>query len=178
MDSQVTPMQAGLKTGLVLGLVLCLTSVSMSLLGMVGEQLINTLVSIAVWIGVLYWGMTEFKKANNGLLTLGQGVGLGVIAIAIGAVISTAFMYVYAMYLDPSYFQQILEVSREQMENRGMDEEAIELALSQTRDFFWVGLIFAVIFSIVIGTIVSLIMAAILQKKELDPSERFKDIGN
>lgn len=110
-------------------------------------------------------------------MTLGQGVGLGAIAVTVGSVISVLFVYIYAMYLEPSYFQQILDVSREQMTQRGMDEDTIEQTLSQTKNFFWVGLIFAVLFSVVAGTIVSLIMAAILQKKELDHTERINNIG-
>lgn len=177
MENTTTPSLAGLKAGLVLGLLLCLSSVSIAMLGMVGNQTISTLASVVIWIGVLYWGMTEFKKANGGLMTLGQGVGLGVIAVTVGAIISTIFIYIYSMYLDPSYFQQILDVSRDKMMESGMEDEMIENALAQTKDFFWVGLIFAVIASVVIGTIVSLIMSAILQKKELDHTERVNEMG-
>lgn len=177
MENTTTPSQAGLKTGLILGLVLCLVSVTLAMLGMVGEQTVSTLTSVVVWIGILYWGMTEFKKANNGLMTLGQGVGLGVIAVTVGSIISTLFVYVYATYLDPSYFQQIMDATREQMMERGMDDEVIEQAVAQTKDYFWVGMIFAVLFSVVVGTIVSLIMAAILQKKELDHRDRINEIG-
>jgi len=172
MEQKASASQIGVRAGLVLGLVLCLQTAIFGVMGYVGSQSLSFVISLVVWIGAIYWGMNEFKKNNEGTMSLGQGVGIGTLAVVVGSAISLIFLYVYVFYLDPSYFDLILENSREQMIARGMPDEQIDAAIAQTGNFFWIGLVFLFFANALVGAIVSLIMSAVLQQK---PTEQNQD---
>jgi hypothetical protein len=165
MEQQLTVQRAAMRGGLVLGLGLCLMTVLLSTFDMVGNQWASTLISIVLWVGVLYWSMNEYKQANEGIMLLKQGFTIGTLAVIIGTIISMAFLFIYANYIDPGYWDSAMELGRQRMEDQGMSEEQIDTAMEQASGFMWVGIVFGIIFSIILGMIVSVIMAAILQKK-------------
>ena len=67
------------------------------------------------------------------------------------------FNYVYATFIDANVMTAFYEQQYEQMQQKGMADAQIEMALSWTRKLFWVfGTIGAVFFSIATALIVTI----------------------
>ena len=48
---------------------------------------VNSIIGIVLMVGVIFWGITNFRKANQGLLKTGEAVKLGAgIALVAGIV--------------------------------------------------------------------------------------------
>lgn len=122
---------------------------------------------MAVSITLLYLAIKEFKQSNNGYLKIGEGMGVGILTTAVGAVISTLFQLVYVKFIDTTFYEKQLNMIEEQYIERGMSEEQIEMMLSQVEKFNNSGLtfVFGVLIALIIGAVLSLIIAAIMKKE-------------
>ena len=77
------------------------------------------------------------------------------------------FFVLYAYVINPGFIDGMLEATIERMEDRGMDDETIEMSMSYTRRFMTVPVfaIIAAVGSAFWGLFLSLIPAAILKKE-------------
>jgi len=121
-------------------------------------------ISLLPYIGFMFLCQKEYKDQLGGYLTFGQGFLAGFKYTVITAILATLFIYIYWTILSPQVFQQIVDSSRAKMEAKGnLTEEQINMAMS----FTTVGLMTIIIFitSIITGTIIALIGAAIFKKQ-------------
>ncbi len=125
-------------------------------------------------IGIIWIGLTGYRdKVNNGFLSYGQGVGLGVLISLFGGIFAAATMYIL-MTFDKSLSDQLLVVTQENLMKSGLPDELIESVSEMYEIAVKPGLVafsefFGKIFS---GTLISLIVAAIAMKK---PTSSFYD---
>jgi len=127
-------------------------------------------IGLAIMLGVIIFGLSQFKKANGGFMTFGQGLKIGVGICLIGGIISMIFQLILANVIDPEMLNKQLEIAKVQMQERGMTPAQIEAQISTSRKFstpvFQIAL--GLIFSIFSGFILSLIPALVMKKA---PSE-------
>lgn len=114
------------------------------------------------------------NKELGGYISYGKGFGVGTIAGIVSTVVSTLFSYIYMTVLNPAYQDavKVLQVTKtkEAMLKRNMTEDQINKALEQMNNsslviWQYVG---AIISGILIYMLISLIVAAILQKKKIE----------
>jgi hypothetical protein len=110
--------------------------------------------------------MKEFRTLNGGFMSYGQGLGIGALLSGIAGFISATYSYIYNEFIDPTLRQQILDKTREDLENRGMDDAQIDAAMEISAKFSSPGMtfVFGIIGSIIIGFILALIISAIMKK--------------
>lgn len=126
------------------------------------------------WIGmifsviILYLAHKNFKEDGDGFMSYGQGVGIGFWISLVSVVIGALFTYTYANIIDPATMESFYEKQYEQMQEKGMQEEQIEMAVSWTKKLFWP---IYVVFGIFFGLIVALIVTIFTQKKS--PEQTF-----
>jgi hypothetical protein len=125
-----------------------------------------TWISLLLLFLGLFIGTRQFRdKANEGYLTFGQGFKTGflmVLVITLIAVIAA----IIDMQLHPDFIDKILEKSRDNMVNKGMTDEQIEVGMHYTKMFTtpaWI-VIWLVGFYLFFGAILSLITAGISTK--------------
>jgi len=170
MDS-IGKMPYALKYGLVLGLLGVVFSIISNLSGLT-ESAMGSMISVPVM--VLIYCLTfhlcyKAFRADNGGMSFGEGLGLGALVSLVAGVISGIFNYVYTTFIDPGMMDRIMEAQYEMLEGYGMSEEQIEQQMEFGQMFAGnpiIAILSAIIGSLCIGFVFSLIMSAIMKKKK------------
>lgn len=127
------------------------------------------------YIGFMLLAQKEYREQLGGYLSFGEGFLTGFKYTVITAVLIALFTYIYWTVLSPQVFQQIMDTSRAKLEAKGnLTDDQINTALSFTTPGFTSALI--VVGSLIVGTILALIGAAILKKDK--PSFFAQDASN
>jgi len=125
---------------------------------------LSTILSMLFIISVLVLGMREFRSANHDSMSYGNGVGIAALIGAISGLVSGAFNYLYLEFIDNGSITQQLEKAREKMEDSGLSESQIQDAEKITKMMMGAGFQFlmivigSIIFTVLLGLIVSLII--------------------
>ncbi len=165
--------KSGLLLGVYLSIVIILYSVILYVTSL-GFNKIAGYISIGILIvGVVIVQIT-YKKQQDNILTYGQGVGVAVIAMLSVGVISMVYTYLLYVVIDPDYYQQFLLFMQEQttstLVERGMGEDQIQMALDMQQKFQTPVILAggALLNSVIVGLIVSLISSIFIKKTPSD----------
>ncbi|TRX65985.1 DUF4199 domain-containing protein [Carboxylicivirga sp. M1479] len=159
--------KSALNYGLFLGLALVVYSLIIYLAGLTGNQAASWL-SYIIFIGIMSYAMINYRdKVNGGVLRYSQGLGLGILTAVVGGVISTVFTFILMKYIDPALIDQIVNKALEDAMAKGTPEEQMEMVEKMVRMFTspTALLLMGVFGSALMGTIISLILAAIFKKE-------------
>ncbi len=111
--------------------------------------------------------INEYKKnIGGGFIDFGTAFKHGLVIALISGVIGSLYYVLYVQAIDPSFNDYIMQKQVDKMAEMGMGEADIEKAIEQSSKFqtpFWL-LTFGILGSLFVGSIVSLIMAAIMKK--------------
>lgn len=127
------------------------------------------LVSVILGIAVVVIAMLQFKKANGGFMTFGQGLKIGMGVCLIGGIIGIIFNQVLAGVIDPEMMSKATEYQRAQLLEAGtLSPEQVDQQLEFGKQFSTpsMQIIFGLLFVIVSGFFYSLIPALILKKQK------------
>ena len=112
-------------------------------------------VSIFLSLSFVFFGIKHYRdKVNNGAITLGKAISIGILIsflVALGIALAD---FIYTKFIDPSFFSSYEQMLIEQ----GKEDEIIEMT-SATAALFMLVLV------TIIGFIISLISGLILQRK-------------
>jgi hypothetical protein len=126
---------------------------------------ISTMISIAVLFGGMYLALKEYKNENGNRLTFGKGLNVGILTSVVIALAMIVLTYLQVAFINTDIMDQIFEMQIAQMEDRGMDDAAIEQAMS-VMGFMrspWFIAVAAGFGQFIFGFIMALIAAAIHQ---------------
>jgi uncharacterized membrane protein YkvI len=132
------------------------------------------------WISLLilflgiFVGTMQYRKANEGYLTYGQGFKAGFFMISIYVVISLIATAIN-LQLHPDYVDKMLEQTRNNMINSGASEDQIDMTIAITRKWLTptMMIISGLLGGLIFGCIVSLITAGLCTKKKPIFEENF-----
>ncbi|MBC2839434.1 DUF4199 domain-containing protein [Robiginitalea sp. SC105] len=126
-------------------------------------QVVNIVISVAV----IFWGILSFKKANGGLLSIGEALKLGAGIAVIAALIQVLYTILMANVLDPDFATKIMEARMaDASSTQNMTPEQIEQSIEMGKKFFWFGYPVMLIVSVVFGLIIGLVGGLIFKKSE------------
>ena len=171
-NNQPSMSKSALNFGAKLGLVLMI----ISLVNYVFElyetsQTIGTLISIlstVILAGGIYVGTKSFRDTvGGGNISYGKALGYGTLVALFAGIITSAFAFVYLGFIDDSFIEYTLTIQEDQMYERGMPEDQIEMSMKYTEMFMKPGAlaIMGIIVNALIGFVISLITGAILKKE-------------
>ena len=106
-----TTSKYALQYGLLLGgisVVLGIILYSMDLHYQGGLSILG--VSLVIMLGCIIVGLLQFKKANNGYMSFGQGMKIGIGICLIGGIISMAYQLLLSHVIDPEMMSKQLEI--------------------------------------------------------------------
>ena len=171
-EAPVTTKQVAMKWGLYLGMAMILYGMILQLTGQIGNQALGYINYLFVAI-LMFFAHKEFKESGNGFMSYKQGLGLGMIMVLIGSVISSLWSYIYLKFIDDSMLDIIKEKQLEEFEKQNMSDAQIDQAMAMMERFSNPEMIvvFAIVFGVFFGFIVSLIISAIT--KNPDPAQEF-----
>lgn len=128
------------------------------------------LISIGLSLAALIIAMIQFKKANNGFMSFAQALKVGVGVCLVGGIIGIIFNQLMSNVIDPEMMSKAMEYQRnELMESTALTTEQIDAQLEMGAKFQTplMQVLIGLIFSIVLGFILSLIPALVLKKQEV-----------
>jgi len=162
-----TVRSVGLKYGAILAIVNIVFFLILALTGHAFENQWGWL-GLIFSIAVLFLAHKNFKDEGDGFMSYGQGVGIGFWISLLSVIVGGLFTYTYANIIDPATMDIFYEKQYEGMQEKGMGEEQIEMAVSWTKKLFWP---LYVCFGIFFGVLVALIVTIFTQKKS--PEQTF-----
>lgn len=167
----ITPRQVGIRYGLILAGVSVAYFLIATLLGLNTTEGPGQWASLIFVVVVLVLAHQYYKEKGDGFMSYGQGMGIGFFATLISSTISSLFTYVYIKFIDATWIEQLKEMQLEQLEERGMSDDEIEMAMSMMDMFTTPGsiFIFGVIGGVIGGVIISLIVTIFTQKNNTNP---------
>jgi Protein of unknown function (DUF4199) len=112
-------------------------------------------IGFPITIALVVLSHREFKGKGDGFMSFGQGFGITFISILVSVIIGIIFSYCYASFIDTSAMEDMYQKTAEDMEAKGQNQEAIDIAISWTKKLFWVfyfagGVFFAAIIGVII----------------------------
>lgn len=167
----VTTRSAGIRYGLIMGVFSVVYFLVLNTLGAditQGPASWGRYVYCAVFIFLAH---KYFKDNGDGFMAYGQGIGISFWMGLLSVAVSSVFTYVYVKFIDQGFIQQIMDRTREGMEDKGtMSEEQIDQAMSMTAKFLTpeMMLVFGIVFGILGTIIIGLIVTIFTQKKNAE----------
>ena len=165
--TSVTPRSIGMKWGLISALISIAFFLTLAMTGL------NAFDNKWNWIGLLITTVLvilahkNFKDSGNGFMSYGQGVGIAFWMTLVNVIINFAITYLYIAFVDPAAMDLFYDTQAQQMAQKGLPDDQIEMALGWTRTLFWpIYLFFGLFFGVLIGVIVSIFT----QKKNPEPA--------
>lgn len=165
MNEQPSSARIALKWGGILGLVLILITLIMYMTTPAGNPGFSVLTLVAM-TAFLALGLLEYRRANEGFITYGEGMGIGALLSAIAGLLSSAFITFYNVVIDPTIQQRTMEAAREQLEKNNMDDDQIDKAMELAQKFQSPGFVFVsgIFGTIIMGVLLTLIVAAVVRR--------------
>ena len=130
-----------------------------SMIGMVGFIFPIIIVFVAI---------NHFKKENGGYITLGKGFVVGLLVFMVAGILGWGFNYLYTEYIVSNYWEGFADNLEVMLERFGLSDEQIEQSIERsmrTRSNHLLQFGSTILVSALIGSIISIIAAAILKKE-------------
>ena len=160
-----------LNYGLILGVLFIILTCALFAMDMHYKGGMSVLlVSLLLMLGVIIYALMQFKKANGGFLSFGEGLKVGMGLCLVGGIISILFNLILSNVIDPEMMTKQLEYGRMQMEEAGIAQEQIEAQIEMSEKFPGPGMqvTFGLIFIIFTGFVLSLIPTLIMKNEEIE----------
>ena len=136
-----------------------------------GLDWLNSLVGLIIPVVCIYLGVKEYKAGvEGGYMKFSEVFKKGILICLVGGVIVAGYLVLCTSVIDPDFMDFMMQQQVEKMQEQGMSEDMIEMAINQSAKFqtpFWM-FTWGLLGSLIMGAIVSLIMAAGLKKNNPD----------
>jgi hypothetical protein len=137
------------------------------------KPMIIGLVVLAIYIGVLVFLLKKYRTEIGGLISFGNAFLFCFITFLTSSIVSFLFTYLFQNYFDPTYMPHMMQAQRDFMENyfsSKMSEDQVAKAMekfdeSVTNPNSFLKILKNTAGALIMGTIASLIIAAIMKKK-------------
>ncbi len=163
------------KYGLFYGILPAVLMLIIYALGMNREMSVQNYtqwISLAIYCAVLFLGIrAERDDVLGGYIKFGKAFGTGFKIVLIGTVIGTLMSLLYFIVIDPGYRDHLILLQEQKMIDSGTPPEQIEASMPYVEKFMTLPMmmVFSVVGSLLIGSVITLISSAILKKE--DPNE-------
>lgn len=130
---------------------------------------VNSVVSIVMMIAIIFWGITSFRKANGGFLTVGEALKLGAGIALVAGILGVLYFIFLANVLDPDFVSKSID-SRlaETAAEMDLTTEQIQQQKEMSMKFWWVSYPVILVVNIILGLIIGLVGGLIFKKARPD----------
>lgn len=168
MKDTKTPIQTALKWGLInlisaIVLNLLVFNAGFSLL----LPLLILVVGLFVMIACMVIPVKEYRSSQEGFITFQDAFIICITVVGISSIFTAIFSSVYVNYIDPTYFDRMADGMQEWADKQGVGNSPdMEKAVEELKNGKNKGFLSSILQTLVVGSIISLIVAAIMQKKK------------
>lgn len=158
-----------LKNGLILGLTVVIFQLVTYIFELYNNQYLGWGIYILIILLVFYSIRSFRDKMNGGFITFGQAFGLGTMIVLVGTAISSFFSFIYMQFIDPGMVDTIKELQLRAMQEQNIPDEQMEMSIKMMKVWMkpWIMAVSGLLANMVMGTIINLILAGILQRKPI-----------
>mgnify|MGYP005843242387 FL=1 len=128
----------------------------------------ESILGIALIIGLTVYPIMQFKQGNNGLLNLSQSIKIGLGIAAVSGILSIIYFYVFANFIEPDFATDVMnaQISEAINQNPNLSASDLEKGREVGQKFVMPMLYGGIIaVNLFLGFIISLI-AGLTMKKE------------
>ncbi len=158
-----------LNYGLILGIVSVIFGVMLFTMDMHYDQgwAIRS-VNLALVVIAIILGISQFKKANEGFLSISQALKLGAGIALIAGIIGIIYFFLLSNVIEPDYMDKMYEIGKEKAmaDNPKLTEEQIDQGIEMQKGFAWLTYPIILIFNIIVGLVIGLIGGLIMKKQK------------
>ena len=170
MENNQTVSKFAINPGLMLGGVLILISVITYIIGL--DPIENSWIgwmSYAVMAVAFFYFQKEYRdNQNDGFLSLGEAVKLGVTIAVIAGTLAALYNVIFILYIEPGFVDKMLLKVEEQMLEASPDmaQSQVDMALGMTRKMMspYISVPLAIVTNALSGLILSLATGLINKK--------------
>ncbi|RYC71918.1 MULTISPECIES: DUF4199 domain-containing protein [Spirosoma] len=172
MTDQPSPARVALKWGGLLGIALILYSLFLFLTDNIGNTGLGAITYLLSIVGITL-AMRDFRTLNGGFMSYGEGLSVGTLTAAVSGLLSSLFSVFYTTVIDSGVMERMMDQARERLEDSGLSDDQIDQQMEFMQMFQSPGLtfVFGIIGSVVLGFILSLIIAAFIRRNKANPFE-------
>uniref|UniRef100_UPI0032177F1B DUF4199 domain-containing protein n=1 Tax=uncultured Draconibacterium sp. TaxID=1573823 RepID=UPI0032177F1B len=184
MEQKSSPlMKSSVTNGVYLGLIGILISVVIwaggliESMGIFGGAIIGLVSFVISCILIFIFTKTYRNKELGGFISFGEAFKFAMLVVIVSTLISVFYNYIFHSFIAPDYMQNLMAVMQQKtmtfMESKGVPEAQMDAALEKFQEIptIWKTLRQTAVTGIISGAIISLIVAAIVKKKEEDVIE-------
>jgi hypothetical protein len=157
--------QNAVTYGFIIGLLLIILSLVDWQLGFYGQKVAFSMLSYVVMIGGLVWSALAYRKQLGGYISYGQLVGFGVVTVVVYTLVSGLFTILLTQVIDPSYMEKVWAITEDALIAKGTPDQQISVIIEMGRKFATISLLIGLVMSVIMGTVISLITSAFIQRK-------------
>jgi hypothetical protein len=156
--------------GALLGISLVIYMVLLYLTNLQLNKPLSYVTFVLLLAGIIYGIINYRDKILGGYISYGKALGFGTLTALFAAIITAFFSYIQYKIIDPSSIDKLLSIAEEQLMNKGMSQDQVDMAIQiQSKMFTPFFLAISQVFTLTfIGFAFSLISAGFL-KKESNP---------
>jgi len=168
MENKPSLFQHTMIWGAITGIILIVFSLVLYLVHQSANQALGYLSYVLLIAGIIIGSIAYRDKVLGGFISYKDAFVTGLLITIFAGILSSFFSFILIRYIDPSVMEQSIAKAEEKMINRGMSEDQVELAMEKTKEFMGSPLmvLIGLLSFAFIGTIISLITAAIVKKEK------------
>lgn len=125
-------------------------------------------VSIVITIAVIALGQYNFRKENDGFLSFGEALKIGLGIALISGIIGVTYQMILVNVIDPNTIDKMMEITQNKLieDQPEISQEQLDQIIDMQRKFSSPGMMaaFGLIGSLFIGFVISLISGLILKR--------------
>ncbi|MCX7862905.1 MAG: DUF4199 domain-containing protein [Bacteroidales bacterium] len=166
--------------GALCGIVIIIISLLLYLLG-ANSNWLNSIIIFTIFIVILFVGTKYYRDHYaNGMISYGRSVGSGVLISLFMSILVAFYIYMFFKLIAPDELNKIFEQQEEELYNRGMSEEKIDMAIQMVKKFTTpLTMAVGTILSYTLwGTVFSLIIAIFVKKSGESYQQIMQEIEN
>ncbi|MDX1333399.1 MAG: DUF4199 domain-containing protein [Robiginitalea sp.] len=135
----------------------------------VTQSPVNSIISIAMSIGVIFWGILNFRKANGGYLSVKQALKLGAGIALVAGILSVIWTVILSNVLDPDFPSKMMDLQlAEAAKTTNLTPEQLQQQKEIGLQFWWFGYPVILVVNIIIGLVIGLVGGLIFKKAQPD----------
>ena len=169
MENQRTQTKVAMNYGTLYGLAGVAIFLLFYFLGMDIESKLPQIISYIVLCIFIITGIKSYRDEDlGGQISYGKALWTGTLISFFGGIITAIFTVLFFKYIAPDMIQKILDTTQQNLEEKGMSEDQIEMTMDYTRKFMtpmWL-FAFSVLGSAFMGLLFSLIISIFMRKEE------------
>ena len=170
MEEQQPPsmIKVATKYGLIQGVLAFLLFFVMAVTG-TQQNWVSTVVSIVCLVVLMVLAHREFKKTHEGIMTYGQGLGLGTALSVVGSVLTSILLFIYVSFINSGYPAAALQAQRAALEQQGLSGVQVDQAMAMAGAMLTpTGMVITSLISgVVVGFIIAMLVSIVT--RESDP---------